>query len=258
MAWNFGDGFDCYAAVADMLTGYWDSSANANITLVAGRFAGSQAVRLTNATSSTLIKSSGVNDTVHHFAVAFQQTVAISGTSLGIALQLQDGSTTQCSIAFKNNGDIVLASGAPTGTVLATYAGAFTASNTWYHFEFEVVINNTTGSFKVRKNGNPSDDHSTTSINTRGGTANNYANKLQIWAQIASVTQLLDDLFWRSDASSVAWLGDIRCITRMPASDASVAWSRTPTSNTQMRVVSRRPSGGLPPRSSIPARAQMR
>jgi hypothetical protein len=142
---------------------------------------------------------------------------------------LQDGTTTQCSIVFKNNGDILLASGIPTGTVLATYAGAVTANNTWYHFEFEVVINNTTGSFKVRKNGNSVDDHSTTGINTRGGTANNYANKLQIWMQAAVSSQQIDDLFWRSDASSVAWLGDIRCFTRMPVSDASVTWSRTPT-----------------------------
>jgi hypothetical protein len=52
---------------------------------------------------------------------------------------------------------------------------------------------------------------------------------LQVGSGASQQNQLFDDLFWRSDASSVAWLGDIRCYTRMPASDASVQFSRTPT-----------------------------
>src|SRR4029077_16737230 len=43
-------------------------------------------------------------------------------------------------------------------------------------------------------------------------------------------SQLLDDLFWRSDAASVAWMGDIRCFARMPVSDASVTFSLSPSS----------------------------
>ena len=39
----------------------------------------------------------------------------------------------------------------------------------------------------------------------------------------------LDDLFWQSGAATGAWLGDIRCYTRMPASDQSVTFSRTGT-----------------------------
>jgi hypothetical protein len=111
---------------------------------------------------------------------------------------------------------------------LATYSGAFPVANTWYAFEFEVAINNTTGSFKVRKDGNTSNDFSATSLNTRVS-ANNYANKLQLGLNLNSGAQNIDDLFWRSDASSVAWMGDIRCYTRMPASDSSVTFSRTST-----------------------------
>jgi hypothetical protein len=87
----------------------------------------------------------------------------------------------------------------------------------------------------VRKNGNTSNDFtSATNLNTRAGTANNYANRLSVGHSTASPSgQQLDDLLWRSDASSVAWVGDIRCYTRMPASDAAVQFARTPTSNTQ-------------------------
>jgi hypothetical protein len=225
MAWSWGDGFDLYAAAADMATGYWDTVSGTG-TFTAGRFAGSQAF-VGAAATTFMAKSSGSNDAVHHIVCAFRQTVAISGSSLYFGIQLVDGTTAQCTIVFRSDGAILLASGGITGTVLATYTGAFPLNNTWYAFEFEVAINNTTGSFAVRKNGNASNDFSAASLNTRGGTANNYANKLQLTASSSATGQNLDDLFWRSDASSVAWMGDIRCYTRMPASDASVQFSRS-------------------------------
>jgi len=224
MAWSFGDGFDLYAAPADALNGYWDSG-TVGFSLVAGRFAGSQAAS-NSGTTAWLTKASGSNDAVHHIVCAFRQTVAISGSTLGLYLLLVDGTTNQCCIVFRSDGAIVLTSGGPGGTVLATYTGAVTANNTWYAFEFEVVVNNTTGSFAVRKNGNSVNDFTLGSLNTRGGTANNYANKLTLGQNLTVSNQQIDDLFWRSD-SAVAWMGDIRCITRMPASDASVQFSRS-------------------------------
>ena len=227
MAWSFGDGFDCYAAATDAINGYWDSG-TVIFTLDPGRFLGSRAMTGANNTA-LLVKSSGSNDAVHHIVVAFSTTAAIAGTNLGQYLQLGDGATGQCAIVFRSDGAILLTSGTAAGATLATYAGAFTAASTWYAFEFEVIINSTTGRFRVRKNGNAVDDFDSGAVlNTRGGTANNYANRLTVGRQ-ATVAQTFDDLFWRSDASSVAWMGDIRCFTRMPASDASVQFSRTPT-----------------------------
>src|SRR6187551_499271 len=201
-AWQFSDSFDCYAAPADALNGYWDSGTT-SFGLTTGRFAGSQSLQNGTASTIYLVKSSGQNDSVHHIVCAFYQTAAISGSSLCLAFNLVDGTTTQCSIVFVQDGSVRLTSGGTTGTTLATYPGAVTVQNTWYAFEFEVVVHNSTGSFKVRKNGNPVDDHSTTGIDTAGGTANNYANKLQVAASTGSVTaQRIDDLYWRSDASS--------------------------------------------------------
>jgi hypothetical protein len=222
MAWNFSDGFDLYAAGADALNGYWDSGGT-GFVFAAGRFAGSQALS-SNTNGVYLTKSSNSNDAVHHVVCAFQAG-SLTGSILGIYFQLLDGATGQCCIVFRSDGAILLTSGTPAGTVLATYAGAFTVTNTWYAFECEVVIHNTTGSFTVRKNGNPTADFTLGSLNTRGGTANNYANKLTI-GRSATTSHLIDDLYWRSD-SAVAWMGDIRCVTRMPASDASVQFSRS-------------------------------
>src|SRR5678815_4643960 len=231
MAWSFGDGFDCYAAVSDATSGYWDSgTATNNMTLQAGRFSGSQALHIIATTSNVLIKTSGVNDAVHHLVFAFRQLQAITGSTLGAYLELFDGATAQCSIVFRSDGAILLTSGGPGGTVLDTYTGAFPVINTWYAFEVEVIISNTAGRFRVRKNGNSVDDYDSGAVRDTQNSANPYANKLQLSmnANIAS-GQEFDDLYWRSDASSVAWMGDIRCYTRAPASDASVQFSRTPT-----------------------------
>jgi hypothetical protein len=126
---------------------------------------------------------------------------------------------------FRSDGAILLTSATPAGTVLDTYTGAVTAANAWFAFEFEVVINNITGSWAVRKNGNTSNDHALGSLNTRPG-ANSYANKTTLGMSSQVTAQLVDDFLWRSDAASVAWVGDVRCYTRMPASDAAAVFSR--------------------------------
>jgi len=235
MAYTFGDGFDLYVATADAVAGYWDSGTTTNSTIVAGRFAGGQAWSTgSNNSIIALTKSSGANDAVHHFVLAFRQSAALTGTSLGCNLQLLDGTTAQCSIVFRSDGAVLLTSGTPAGAVLATYTGAVSAQNTWFAFEFEVIISPTAGRFRARKNGNASDDFdSGATLNTRPG-ANTYANKLQFSSgptqlSIGANQQVIDDLLWRSDAASVPWVGDIRCYTRMPASDVSAQFARVPS-----------------------------
>ena len=227
MAYIFGDGFDCYAAVGDTTLGYWDGGSVTNSSLVAGRFSGGQAFQ-TNANGVFLIyKSSGANDGIHHIVCAFRQTAALSGTTLGFFFQLVDGVTGQCCIVFRSDGTILLTSGIPSGAVLATWTGGLPAANTWTAYEFEVVIHNTAGSFTARRNGNTSNDFTATNLNTRT-TANNYANRLQTGMQATITSQQFDDLLWRSDAASVPFVGDIRAYTRMPASDVSVQFARSP------------------------------
>ena len=232
MAYSFADGFDLYAAYADMANSYWDSIGSGG-SLQAGRFAGSQGLAL--AATAIPVKSSGVNDAVHHIVVSFKQTTAISGTSNGQYIELFDGATAQCTISFQGGGAIVLTSGGPAGTVLATYSGAFPVVSTWYSFEFEVVINNTTGSFAVRKNGNSVNDFTATGLNTRPTSTNNYANKIQL-GLTAGITQIFDDLFWQSGASTGTWLGELRCVAMMPVSDQGVTFSRFPATLSQVTI----------------------
>jgi hypothetical protein len=228
MTFFFGDGFDCYRDITDCGT-YWDATFGGTATLAlsaSGRFTGSRGLVTISNGTPYIVKTSSVNDAIHHFSVAFQQTTAISGTSLGFHFTLYDGATAQCTVVFRNDGVILLTSGLVSGTILATYAAAFSAVNTWYQFEIEVVINNTTGSISVRRNGNTSNDFSQGSLVTRAS-ANNYANKIGLGCFSSTPTQIIDDFLWRSDASSVAWIGDVRCYTRMPAADSAVQFTRS-------------------------------
>ncbi len=229
-AWQFGESWDCYtAAPTGETAGYWETPGFNMTAPVAGRFAGSRAASWSSpSTTPSLIKSSGQNDALHHINLAYTQSTAVTGTSLNVWIQLRDGTTPQCSIVIRSDGAILLTSGIQTGTVLATYTGAVTTFATWYSFEIEVFISATGGYMNVRKNGNTVNDFtSATNLNTRPGTANNYANAIALGSSLGGQVPSLDDLYWRSDASSLPWWGDIRCYTRAPASDASVQFSRT-------------------------------
>lgn len=230
MTWNFGDSFDLYTAANDLIAGYWDTGnpgVNNSLTLAAaGRFGTGQYLSYSVNPGGFLVKASNVNDPVHHLVFAYRTSATLTGAGLGAYFTLYDGATAQCSIVFRQDGAIVLTAGGPTGTTLATYLGAISTLNFWYGIEIEIVINNTTGSFAVRRNGNTSNDFSATGLNTRAS-ANNYANKLQTGVNANLNAQNVDDFFWQSGASAGAWLGDLRCATRMPLSDVLAQFSKS-------------------------------
>lgn len=244
MSFFFGDSFDLYAQATDASANYWDTvPSGSTSTLVAGRFSGSRALNVVGNPNFT--KTSGVNDAVHHFNFAYMQSVNTTSSNIGFFIELFDGATAQCSVAIRGDGAIILTLGAPTsGSNLAVYTGAITVGTVWTMFEIEVTIHNTNGTFKVWKNGNPNPDFSVVGtpgspLNTRAS-GNNYANKISIGvAQTIGSSTYIDDFLWRSDASggSWMWIGDIRCYTRHPVSDAKTPedFSRTTAAvNAQM------------------------
>ena len=227
MTWLHGDSFDPYAAIADAGANFWDSSTGWSLST--GRFAGSQAYGTSiTSNAANLIKSSGSNDATHHVVVAFLHTGAVSGSTLGLFIELFDGTTAQCTIVFRSDGAILLTSGAVTGSVLATYTGAF-VQNVWAAFEFEVTINNTTGAFHVRKDGAASDSFAATGLNTRPVSTNNYANKIGLGNSGTGVERF-DDFLWfnTTGAAPNTWVGDIRATWQAPASNSSQQFAPSP------------------------------
>jgi hypothetical protein len=230
MAYIFGDSFDLYAAVGDLTAGYWDGGSNFASLFSPGRFAGSQAAQMPAAAVVCAFKNSTANDALHHIVVAVRQQTALGAATSSAYFQFSDVAANQCAIVFRGDGAILLTTGAANGTTIATYTGAITANNVWFAFEFEVFISATAGYMNVRKNGSTSNDFtSATNLNTRAGSTNNYANRLSIGNLSGSFIHNFDDILWRSDASSVPWIGDVRCYTRLPVSDQSVQFAKSPT-----------------------------
>jgi len=228
MAYFFGDSFDLYTNITDCMS-YWDATVGSTQTLnlsTVSRFVGGRSLVINSwSTTPYITKTSGVNDAVHHISVALYQPVTLGGGGTGMFFTFYDGATAQCTVCFRQDGALVLYSGGVGGTILATWPAALPAQSIWYQYEIEVIINNTTGSIAVRRNGNTTNDFAATALNTRGGTANNYANKIGVGTNWSSGNQNIDDFLWRSDASSVSWIGDIRCYVRRPISDAAITWT---------------------------------
>ena len=231
-AWFFGDSFDTYNHVSDLIAGtYWDAwdiYHEPNLSFVSGRFSNGKAIQTF---TGYWYKTSGSNDSIHHISMSVyipEDQQFLFGTRQTFGFKLYDDSNIQCSLFFDESGNIQISSGDNTGSPIATYLYAIGYTKTWYNFEIEIVIHNTDGSIIIRKNGNTVPDFTVTGINTRAGSSNNYANK--IWLGVNPAYGFcLDDFLWRSDPTIVPWVGDIRCYVRRPSSDVSVTW--TPSSS---------------------------
>ncbi|HEY7034687.1 MAG TPA: hypothetical protein VH482_25335 [Thermomicrobiales bacterium] len=221
MAWIAGDSFDYYATVADIARSVWDS-ATTTFAFAAGRFgAPGQAVRQLSSVPFVQ-KTIGSNEGTVFAALAYYRPGALSGSTAEAWIQFRDGATPQCTVVFDSGGNLVLKAGTETGTVLATYAGAF-AQDVWTHFQIRVVISNTGGSMTVRKNGQTSDTYASATNLDTSANANNYANVVAFtWAN-AVAQRLVDDLLFYSGSAPAPndWVGDVRAVCLSPTADTA-------------------------------------
>lgn len=230
MARLWSDSFDFYASTGssgDIVTRY-DSVTGSNLTLVSGAntaFGIGQALYSTNAASITKTFTTGTNETTIYFSLR----VKIGNAAASIAFQLLDGSNFQCSAMINGDLSVSARTGSSSGTVLGSTAGVLTL-NTWDSYQGKIVIGNTTGSVEIRKNGSSTPILSLTNVNTRGGSTNNYANRLQVL--FISISEGIDDLIVWSDngAAPTSWIGDPRSISLTPnGQGASTQFSLSPT-----------------------------
>lgn len=231
MARLFGDGFDMYAAVSDVLLGRWTSSVVASSSLISGAATAFNTGRAFdfNGNGCSLIANfeTATNETTVYFSLRFKNSGSNSGQIL--SLQFRDGVNVQCTIDFRGDNAILVHSGATAGATLATLTSAYSAA-TWDSYQGKIVINNTTGSVEIRKNGSVTPIINISGVNTRAGSTNAYVNVFALLQASASWSADVDDVWLNSDngAAPTSWPGDVRCVTSMVASDSSVAFSKTP------------------------------
>jgi hypothetical protein len=235
MAFLFCDSFDPYGSTNDMTTRYDVASLGFNPALSSSTpFGTGQCLALTpDISTAVLQKGWGSNEPTIYFSVRLKMNfISSGGSSSYFYLSFCDGSTAQATIRWNTDGSISLYSGGPSGTLIANLTGAF-ALNTWDSWQGKVVINNTTGSIELRKDGATADTYSYTSQNTRGGTSDNYANTFQYGVSGSYNDSILIDDFFLNSASGGApnsWPGDMRAIQQVPSGQNQAQFSGSPTS----------------------------
>lgn len=132
-----------------------------------------------NSTSHTLLKTLGSNLARIVGGMTWQLD-GFSGASV-CAIAFYDGASSQLTIGFNSLGQVVVRLGGTGGTVLATSTLSY-SFGTPIFVEWDITFNNTTGSVKVYFNGVQDAAMTLTGVDTCGGTANNYVNRIGLLA----------------------------------------------------------------------------
>lgn len=208
MSRNWGDGFEGYATGTD-LAARVDAYNNATI-MNASHTAFNVGQSVANA-DFTKIFEGATNETTLYFSVRLKYESAVTGSGRNVYLTFMDAATDQVTIEWTDSKQIIVRSGGKTGTILATYTNAFNL-NVHDSWQGKIVINNTTGSVELRKNGNSTNFVTAlTGVNTRAGSANAYVNAIKVFEDN---TWVMDDLFVNNNDGTApsGWPTDYRNI----------------------------------------------
>jgi len=242
MAWLWGNGWDFYNAsdageVMSDTNSHIYSGTIGQAILNSGsntRFNYGQAILFNGCTIQTVAFANSTTIWVNSnlFGISF----TVGATAKGIGFRLMDGSSAQVGVWLRQGGDFIVTNGPYNGTILAT-SQVFFAGQVWHHFQIKVVINNTTGSVTIRRDGNTSDDWTSGNINTRNGTTTAQCNSVLF--STGDFGNYLDDTYIFNDQGAAPnnWQGDVRAVQQLPSSDSSTPqWSRS-TGTTNYNLV---------------------
>jgi len=186
------------------------------------------------------------------FGFWMMTTAALGGTTPQSSLEIWDGTTPQCTIRMDGGGNMKLYAGNGFGTILATFTSAIVTPNVWEFYCVKIVIHNTAGEFRVRKNWNTSDDFAATSLVTRQS-ANNTANGIRIGNNGGGGYYMDEFAHWDGTGSGnwSDWMTAFRGIQLMPNSDSAVQFAQTNGGSTTFGYTDNSSSIGLTPANTI-------
>jgi hypothetical protein len=160
MAYIFGDGCGLYSAAADLLP-HWTSQ---SVSLVTGRYGG-QAVSVSNTSVGASKTLSGSYSSLIIMADFKRNT---NNGSSPVILRIQESATIHLDLRHNSDGTFTVTRN---GTSLGAGSTSVqsVADNIWAHLQIKFTINDSTGSFTLRLNGNTNDIISLTNIDTQNG-----------------------------------------------------------------------------------------
>jgi hypothetical protein len=224
MALVFLEGFDKHGGinaidanvVALLTAGEWTSTAGSAHQIAAPLSSTGFALQLGNGTSLT--KTLAANYSRLIGGVRF--SAALTTTNGG--LSFLDAGTAQASVTVNSTGTFSVRAGGVAGTALGTSSATVTA-NTTHYLEWDITFANA-GSFQLWLDGVSilSGSGDTT------GTANNFANQLQLVLPSGTNTIIYDDLYLLDTTGSTnnaVLLTSPRIETQFPSSDGAVQFA---------------------------------
>lgn len=230
MARLYGDSYDIQATTSDVALRY-TSASNFSITSSGTPFSIGQILVCTASTSLQSTWETATNETTVYLSIRMKWASGSSDATKNIAVTLQDGSNNQVTIMWLGDGSISVRSGGTGGTLLGSspYGSQFLL-NTWDSWQVKFVINNSTGSVEVRKDGsNGAAFSAITGVNTRAGSTNSTVSGFSITAN--SANWQIDDLWFNSDngSSPTSWPGDVRFKQMVVSSGTQSQFTPSPT-----------------------------
>ncbi len=199
MALLFIDSLDHYQT--SDLARKWTSNNSMQIT-TGGRNGGSRLKPLSGA--ATIHKTiSGSGLATWYMGFAFDPVVLTSAQTM---LTFQDAGAGQCNLLVNTDGTISARRGT---TVLGTTASQVVHVGTWDYIEVKATINSVSGAILLKVN--EIEVLNLTNVNTRGGSANNYATEFMFGAS-ATAGGAWDDLY----VDDAQFRGDCRIEALLP------------------------------------------
>jgi hypothetical protein len=230
MALVFCDGFDHYTT--SLFTTKWDArGGSGDLTIGTSYRRGSTGQGLWwryNSGEPNFRKDLPSNAT-YTFGLALQPVASIGADDPLISLR--ESGTTHISLQYDSSNHLKVVMGA--STVLGTGSTVLQVS-TWYYVELKVTINDSTGSFELRINGQT--ETSGSGVDTRNGGTGVIDNIYFTTAQFSS--QYMDDFYVCDGSGSVnnSFLGDIKIETLYP-SGAGTTTQFTPSTGSNYQNV---------------------
>lgn len=192
-------------------------STSGTISLVPGRFTG-QALQFTYSAGNAgpaVRRNLPANYTTYVFGVAFNSTLSNSAW-----IGFLDNNNYQVTVFLVSSGKLIPTTGYNAGNLGTSTVGV--TANTWHYLEGQITINNSTGSLVLNLDG--TQILNLTSVNTRGGSANNFIGQVELGGDC---TILFDDMYMfdTTGAANNAMRGDSRVETLFPKSDGTVQFT---------------------------------
>lgn len=177
-----------------------------------------------------------ISNTIPKYILPSALTTIVVGVAFKVAslasraiISLYDAVGVQVTLCIDTNGSLILRRGSTSGTILSQSANGLVTTASWSYYELKVTIDNSTGSYEVRRDG--------VEVFTGSGadTQNQTGSTVTLVELLGGGSGAdIDDFYVLDTTGSSPWndfLGPVQSLAKMPTAEGSdIDW--TPSTGT--------------------------